>query len=55
MRIRKVKPSDINNLTVLATQIWLDTYAITGIRGAISTYVLSELMPERFASLLAYR
>jgi GNAT superfamily N-acetyltransferase len=52
MHIRTATVSDVDNLAALATQVWLHTYASEGISCAISSYVLSEFCPQRFATLL---
>jgi ribosomal protein S18 acetylase RimI-like enzyme len=52
LRIRGGQPSDASHLAVLATQVWLHTYATNGITGEIAQYVLSELTPERHLALL---
>jgi len=46
--IRPAEGRDAINLAALAIQVWLDTYATEGIRGAISKYVLTEFTPEKF-------
>lgn len=45
--IRSATPGDANCLAVLATQVWLHTYATEGISGDIADYVLEHLTPER--------
>ena len=50
--IREGAPSDAERLAVLATQVWLHTYATDGIDTAIARYVLSELSVDKFGSLL---
>ena len=51
--IRTANARDADNLAVLALQVWLDTYAIDGVRSQISSYVLSEFTPRKFRDLLA--
>ena len=51
-QIRAAQPSDVNRLAVLASQVWLHTYATDGITDEIAQYVLSELTVERFAASL---
>jgi ribosomal protein S18 acetylase RimI-like enzyme len=52
MLFRAANLADAENLAVLATQVWLDSYATQGIRGSISKYVRAEFTPERFTELL---
>jgi diamine N-acetyltransferase len=51
--IRQATNADAVNLAVLATQVWLDTYAKQGVRRALADYVLSEFSPERFMQRIA--
>ena len=51
--IRPANATDAANLTVLATQVWLDTYCKQGVRRALSEYVLSEFSQERFIQRIA--
>ena len=51
--VRSAHPADAQNLAALAIQVWLHTYALEGIRGALSDYVFQKLTPERFAELIA--
>lgn len=44
--------SDCYNLSCLSTQVWLETYAKEGITEEHSEYVLSNLTPQVFESLL---
>ena len=53
MHVRPGQPEDAENLTALAIQVWLHTYATQGISSTISSYVLSEFTPKRFAALLS--
>jgi len=53
MRIRFGELADKENLSALAIQVWLHTYATKGISSVISSYVLSEFTPRRFAELLS--
>jgi len=53
LRIRSGRSEDASLLAVLATQVWLHTYATGGINGDIAQYVLSELTPERYLALLS--
>jgi GNAT superfamily N-acetyltransferase len=50
--IRQAIPEDCANLAVLAITVWIDTYAVDGIKGEYSTYVLSNFTEEKFLSLL---
>lgn len=50
--IRPGKPDDASRLAVLATQVWLHTYATDGINVDIAEYVLGELTPEKYRRIL---
>lgn len=50
--IRTAKTSDIDNLVVLSIQVWMDTYAIQGIRHEYSQFVLAEFSHQAFEQLL---
>ena len=50
--IRLATPEDANNLSALATQVWLHTYATEGIRNQISNYVLNELSAASFRKII---
>ena len=50
--IRDGRSEDVNRLAVLATQVWLHTYATSGITADIAEYVLRELTPEKYQALL---
>jgi ribosomal protein S18 acetylase RimI-like enzyme len=52
VHIRSAQPEDAKTLAVLATQVWLHTYAIDGVTSDIAEYVLSELSPEKFMAAL---
>jgi diamine N-acetyltransferase len=43
---------DAGRLAVLATQVWLHTYATDGISTEIAEYVLSHITPETYTQLL---
>ena len=43
---------DAPNLTALSIEVWLHTYAKSGIQRAFSNYVLSEFSTERFTAFL---
>ncbi len=49
MIIRKATKEDAKNIASLAVQVWLDTYAVEGIRDTFSEYIWSELTPENFS------
>ena len=53
MLIRQGQRRDAENLSALAMQVWLHTYATEGISSVISRYVLSELNPKKFEALLS--
>ncbi|HWQ09337.1 MAG TPA: GNAT family N-acetyltransferase, partial [Holophaga sp.] len=46
--IRPARCDDARNLAALAIQVWLHTYATTGIRATLSDYVLNEYTASRF-------
>jgi diamine N-acetyltransferase len=50
--IRSGKPEDANRLAVLATQVWLHTYANNGITAEIAEYVLGELTTDKYRVLM---
>lgn len=50
--IRSGRPEDANRLAVLATQVWLHTYANNGITAEIAEYVLGELTAEKYRVLM---
>ena len=50
--LRVSRPEDATQLSVLALQVWLHTYAWNGISGIIADYVLAELTPAKFATIL---
>jgi ribosomal protein S18 acetylase RimI-like enzyme len=51
-RIRRAQPEDAKRLSVLATQVFLHTYATDGISSAISEHILSEITPAAYSTLL---
>jgi diamine N-acetyltransferase len=51
---RPATPSDALCLSVLATQVFLDTYATQGIRPAIAREVRQYLSEEAFAEILSH-
>jgi len=50
--IRLGVTEDARRLAVLATQVWLHTYATDGISMEIAAYVLAHLTPETYAQVL---
>jgi diamine N-acetyltransferase len=50
--IRQAIAGDAERLSVLATQVWLHTYATDGISTVIARYVLDELSVSKFAAIL---
>ena len=52
LSIRPGRPDDASRLAVLATQVWLHTYATDGITTGIAEYVLQELCPEKYLRIL---
>jgi ribosomal protein S18 acetylase RimI-like enzyme len=52
LEIRRGRSEDADRLAVLATQVWLHTYAISGITADIAAYVRHELTPEKYRAIL---
>lgn len=52
-QIRVGTPSDADCLSVLATQVWLHTYATDGITDVIAQYILAELTPTKMVASLS--
>jgi ribosomal protein S18 acetylase RimI-like enzyme len=52
IHIRPGQFEDAKALAVLASQVWLHTYATEGVTADIAEYVLSELRPEMFMAAL---
>jgi ribosomal protein S18 acetylase RimI-like enzyme len=50
--VRKAQPADARLLAVLATQVWLHTYATEGVSSSISEFVLNEITPDKYTALL---
>ena len=50
--IRQAQPDDAPRLAVLATQVWMHTYATQGVSPVIADYVLAELAPQSFVAKL---
>ncbi len=53
--LRQASPADAARLSVLATQVWLHTYATAGISSVIAGYVLAEFSVHKFADLLVQK
>ena len=51
--LRAGHANDAECLAALAIQVWLDTYALEGIRHSIAQFVLSEFTPAKFRERLA--
>ncbi len=51
-RVREAQTDDASRLAVLATQVFLHTYATEGVSFSISDFVLDELTPAKYAALL---
>lgn len=51
-RVREANHNDCHNLSVLATQVWLHTYAFNGVRQGISDFVTASFNPEAIADWL---
>jgi diamine N-acetyltransferase len=47
LQLRAGRSGDAHRIAILAAQVWLHTYATTGISDEIARYVLSELSPEK--------
>jgi ribosomal protein S18 acetylase RimI-like enzyme len=52
LSVRPGTPDDASRLAVLATQVWLHTYATDGINVDIADYVLGELTPEKYRRIV---
>ncbi|MDM4767179.1 GNAT family N-acetyltransferase [Pelomonas sp. SE-A7] len=52
-QIRIGRAADANRLAVLATQVWLHTYATDGISDLTAQYILSELTPAKYSQSLS--
>lgn len=50
--IRTARVDDAACIAVLATQVWLHTYATKGISAEISHYTRTQLTPEKYLSIL---
>jgi diamine N-acetyltransferase len=51
--IRLATNEDAPNLAALSIQVWLHTYATSGIRTSLSEYVLSEFTVDKFTDIVA--
>ena len=51
--LRAGRADDAECLAALSIQVWLDTYAVEGVRPPIAQYVLTEFAPARFRQRLA--
>lgn len=51
LRVGDARPDAADRLAVLATQVWLHTYATEGIDADIAAYVLQALTPAAFAEM----
>jgi ribosomal protein S18 acetylase RimI-like enzyme len=52
LMIRGATTTDASNIAALSIQVWLHTYAKSGLRNALSDYVLAEYTPEKIAERL---
>jgi ribosomal protein S18 acetylase RimI-like enzyme len=52
LSIRVGRSDDASRLAILATQVWLHTYATDGISSDIADYVLQEFTPEKYLRTL---
>ena len=50
--IRAADARDAASLAALGMQVWLHTYATTGVSAVIAEYVLAELTPGKFLGLI---
>ncbi|MDP2559637.1 GNAT family N-acetyltransferase [Psychrobium sp. 1_MG-2023] len=50
--IRAAQPKDCISLAALSIQVWLETYAVEGIRTTYSTYAISTFTESYFLKLL---
>jgi ribosomal protein S18 acetylase RimI-like enzyme len=53
--IRKADVEDAGILSVLATEVWLDTYATEGVSPAFAAHLLEEYSPGAFTEALLNR
>jgi len=49
--IRKARDDDASRIAVLATQVWLHTYATDGVSAEIADYTRNELIPEKYQTI----
>lgn len=52
IHLRAGEPGDATRLAVLASQVWLHTYAWNGVNEDIASYVLNQLTPEKYGARL---
>lgn len=52
IHIRLGRSNDTKAIAVLATQVWLHTYATTGITIDVTDYVLTKLTPKKYEDIL---
>ena len=48
---RKARHDDAASIAVLATQVWLHTYATEGVSAEIADYTRNELSPEKYQTI----
>ncbi|WP_434631187.1 GNAT family N-acetyltransferase [Chromobacterium sp. CV08] len=51
--IRAARPDDAACLAALSIQVWLNTYAVDGVRQALADYVFDAFTPATLAALIA--
>jgi len=49
--VRSARDADAARIAVLATQVWLHTYATDGISAAIADYTRTELTPDKYLAI----
>jgi diamine N-acetyltransferase len=49
--IRSARDADAARIAVLATQVWLHTYATEGISASIADYTRTELTPDKYLDM----
>lgn len=49
--VRSARGADATRIAVLATQVWLHTYATDGISAAIADYTRTELTPDKYLAI----
>ena len=53
LRIRPAKPRDATRIAALGIQVWLHTYATSGVSGVVADYVLQEFSEGRLVDKIA--